>query len=69
MICCKSSLFQISIHTFLAEGDSQAADQLDHDAISIHTFLAEGDWVYDQLIASGFISIHTFLAEGDRNCS
>ena len=34
----------ISIHTFLAEGDSGVAPACVFNPISIHTFLAEGDW-------------------------
>ena len=42
------TLFTISIHTFLAEGDANLAIILaDAGSISIHTFLAEGDRLTD----------------------
>ena len=34
---------EISIHTFLAEGDAEARKRRALNGISIHTFLAEGD--------------------------
>ena len=40
-----SILLEISIHTFLAEGDSQVSTMQRMAVISIHTFLAEGDKV------------------------
>ncbi|WP_418545930.1 hypothetical protein [Ruminococcus bromii] len=56
----------ISIHTFLAEGDSKKVENLYFTAvISIHTFLAEGDFARGKLVRRFNISIHTFLAEGD----
>ena len=60
-------MVQISIHTFLAEGDRQGAieDELTY-AISIHTFLAEGDVNPLYNYRGMLISIHTFLAEGDE---
>ena len=59
------SLYKISIHTFLAEGDVQYGFRLMLQTISIHTFLAEGDNVLKSLSRIFLISIHTFLAEGD----
>ena len=59
-------LLFISIHTFLAEGDSFLTDYYTSWGISIHTFLAEGDDIIALKIPPILISIHTFLAEGDK---
>ena len=59
------SLYKISIHTFLAEGDIRQWVDMRHGIISIHTFLAEGDVRPSIASDSKVISIHTFLAEGD----
>ena len=58
-------LQDISIHTFLAEGDEYRLDKIASSTISIHTFLAEGDAVGTKSACDFAISIHTFLAEGD----
>ena len=55
----------ISIHTFLAEGDSVSIIHHLLSYISIHTFLAEGDRFSRPTADRADISIHTFLAEGD----
>ena len=55
----------ISIHTFLAEGDVLHSRIICNAVISIHTFLAEGDYRKGKFFVMMYISIHTFLAEGD----
>ena len=56
---------EISIHTFLAEGDCRTGRVIQILGISIHTFLAEGDYIITFFDIVVKISIHTFLAEGD----
>ena len=60
-----SCIFQISIHTFLTEGDSLLPYFPTRLCISIHTFLTEGDRLKPKALQISVISIHTFLTEGD----
>jgi len=58
-------VLNISIHTFLTEGDGSGAAAFFLRYISIHTFLTEGDPAFKESSAAIHISIHTFLTEGD----
>jgi len=60
-------VLNISIHTFLTEGDGSGAAAFFLRYISIHTFLTEGDPAFKESSAAIHISIHTFLTEGDKN--
>ena len=54
---------QISIHTFLAEGDVYSAILATPYQISIHTFLAEGD-KDSEAYADGSINFNPHLPRG-----